>query len=71
MTVAAVLVGMAVHSRGPMIVGLILASPLFFAAAMALIANRSQLLSRAILVLIGAIIALALLLFILPVFSER
>jgi hypothetical protein len=66
MTVAAVLLGMAIHSRGPMIVGLIFVSPLFFVAAMALIANRWPRLSKAILLLIVVAIALGVSLLVLP-----
>jgi hypothetical protein len=65
MTVAAVLLGMAVHSLGPMLVGLVFMSPLFFVAAMALIANHWPRLSKAILLLIVVAIALGVSLLVL------
>jgi peptidoglycan/LPS O-acetylase OafA/YrhL len=51
-TVIGVLVGMAAHARGPMFVGLILVAPFFFAGSMALLANYSPELSRAVLILL-------------------
>jgi hypothetical protein len=50
-TVIGVLIGMAAHARGPMIVGLILVAPFFFADSMALLANYSPKLSRAVLIM--------------------
>lgn len=62
MTVVAIFIAMAAHARGPLIVGLILMAPFFFAGSMALVANYSPMLSRAVLILliIGIVVVLIL-----------